>query len=436
MFIRLPLTAVGFLFACTALAGDWPQWRGPNQDAICKETGFLGAWRGKSLPPRVWVARNLGMGHSTPSVAGGMVFGMGAREGKDGIFALDEASGKELWFTAIDESKGVNQNNGPGCTPTYHKGMVYGVSNKGTLACLEARTGKPKWDVSFIKDFHAAVPQWGYDESVIVDEDRLICAPGSAEAAVVALAPETGKVLWKTPVPRPGTGFGYSTPVVATIHGKRTYVVLLGGDKDHKAGGVVGVEAKTGKLLWQYERVGNPVAAIPTPIVKDDLVWASSSYADGGSALIQIQSKGKDGFAVLEKQYYAKKKGEINNHHGGMVLVGDHVYFGNDQNQGGPTCVEFETGKVLWGGPAKAPTDCKGSAAVLYADGLLYFRYQNHKLALIRPNPEKLDVVGVYDLPEYDTKVPSWPHPVIANGKLFIRYADRMYCYNLVTDKS
>jgi len=441
---RMPLLAAGLLFAClaaTVRADDWPQWRGPNQDASSKENGLLTVWPKGGLPPLVWSAKDLGHGHSTPSVADGMVFGMGVRGGKegkggkDGIFALKESDGTELWFTPIDDSVGWNNNNGPGGTPTYFKGKVFAISNKGMLACLDAKTGKPVWSVSFGKEFGAGTPGWGFDESVLVDDGKVICAPGTAKAAVVALNPEDGKVIWKSEVPKPGSGIGYSTPVAATIHGVPQYVVLLGGDKDHKAGGVVGVDAKTGKLLWQYERVGNGTAAIPTPIVKGDLVWASSSYDAGGSALFQVTRDG-DAFGVKEIQYYAKKDNGVNNHHGGMVLVGDYVYFGNGQNQGAPTCVEFKTGKVVDGWPTKAPLGCNGSAAVLYADGLLYFRYQNHKMALIKPNPGKLDVVGVYDLPAYDTKVASWPHPVIANGKLFIRYSDKMYTFNVKADKN
>ncbi len=429
----LPLAAAALLAAAPAPRDaapgpfDWPQWRGPNQDAISKETGLLAKWPEKG-PPLVWTAKGLGAGHGTPSVAAGHIFGMGTRDKKDGMWALKEADGSEVWFTPLEDPKDGNQNNGPGSTPTYHAGKLYGVTNKGTLACLDAATGKVEWTKNYLKDFGSKVPAWGFNDSVLIDGDMLICAPSVPKAAVVALKPATGEVIWKAEVPKPGGGFGYSTPVKATIHGVPTYVVLLGGDKEHTAGGVVGIEAKTGKLLWQYEKVGNGTAAIPTPIVDGDKVWASSSYGEGGSALVQIVKDGAK-FTAKELKYYAKKGGGINNHHGGMVKVGDLVYFGHDQNQGQPVCVEFATGAIKWG-PDKALAGGSGSSAYLYADGLFYIRYQNHVTVLAKAEPEGLTVVSSFKPPE-PTKNAAWAHPVIANGKLYVRDQDRLFCFNV-----
>jgi hypothetical protein len=176
------------------------------------------------------------------------------------------------------------------------------------------------------------------------------------------------------------------------------------------------------------------VAQIPVPVIKGDLVWVSTSYG-GGSALLQIVPKDK-GFEAKELKAY--KKPELNNHHGGMVLVGDYLYFGHDQNQGYPVCVEFKTGEIKWGPEKKATAGGQGSAAVIYADGRLYFRYQNGTMVLIEPSPEELKVVSSFKLPAADIAkyAQSWPHPVIANGKLYIRDQNVMYCYNLKADGS
>jgi outer membrane protein assembly factor BamB len=223
-------------------------------------------------------------------------------------------------------------------------------------------------------------------------------------------------------------GQGYSSVVKATIHGVPQYLAMLG-----SGSGLVSVSTD-GKLLWQYKGVGasGGVAQIPIPIVKDDKVWVSCSYnpPGAGSALLQIVSKGAGDFDV--KEIKTHKKPEANNHHGGMVLVGDYVYFGHDQNGGSPVCVEFKTGEIKWG-PEKSPAGGQRSAAVLYADGRLYFRYENGVMVLIEPSPEELKVVSSFKLPAADQRSypQSWPHPVVVGKKMYIRDQTVMYCYDV-----
>jgi outer membrane protein assembly factor BamB len=418
------------VLAGPAPAADWPGFRGPNRDGLCTETGLLKEWP-EGGPKQVWSAKNLGFGFGTPSVADGKIFGIGTRDGKDGVWALKESDGSELWFTPFaDATKVLFQTNGPSGTPTFHKGKVLTVSLNGTLACLDATKGTPFWKKSYLDDFGGKVPVWGYNDSVYVDGDKVICAPGGSKAAVAALNLADGEVIWTTKVPA-GDGCGYSSPVKATIHGTPMYVVLLG-----KQSGLVGVHAESGKVLWQYKGTGasGGTAQIPIPIVKDDKVWVSCSYSapGAGAALLQIAPKSTDEFEVKEIKTY--KKEELNNHHGGMVLVGDYIYFGHNQTAGNPVCVEFKTGEIQWG-PVKPPAGGQKSAAVLYADGRLYFRYENGVLVLIEPDPKKLKVVSSFRLPPPDQQPPhldsSWPHPVIANGKLYIRDQTKMYCYDV-----
>lgn len=412
--------------AALAPAADWPAFRGPNRDGISTETGLLKAWP-MGGPKLVWTAKNLGLGFGTPSVADGKIFGIGTRDGKDGVWALKEADGSELWFTPFaDATKVFRQTNGPGSTPTYHQGKVLTVSINGTLSCMDAAKGTLLWKKSYIDDFGGTLPKWGYNDSVYVDGDRVICTPCGPKAAVAALKLADGEVVWTADLGPVGEGAGYSSPLKATIHGKPMYVVLLG-----QQTGVVGLDPETGKLLWQYK--GKPatggVAQIPIPVVKGDKVWVSTSYT-GGAALLQIVPKGSDGFEAKELKAYAKP--DLNNHHGGMVLVDGHVYFGHNQNDGKPVCVEFATGEIKWG-PERNSAGGNGSAAVLYADGRLYFRYQNGVLVLIEPNPRELKVVSSFKLPTADQQShpQSWPHPVIANGKLYLRDQTVMYCYDV-----
>lgn len=436
------MTSRFHLLACAALAGagvataaDWPGFRGPNRDGICTETGLLKEWP-KDGPKRVWAAKNLGLGWGAPAVAGGMIFGVGDRGGKDGVWALKEADGTEVWFTPFaDKATGLGgQTNGPASTPAVHNGKVYTVSANGTVSCLDAKTGKEVWAKSYVKDFGGPNAgrggvTWGYSDSVFADGDKIICTPGAKGAALVALNADTGAVVWKADVGAVGGGHGYSSPLKATFGTTPAYVAELG-----NAAGLVAVHADTGKLLWQYKGTAatGGVAQIPIPIVKDNAVWVSTSYG-GGAALLQIVPKGEGAFEVKEVKAY--KKPELNNHHGGMVLVGGYVYFGHDQNKGYPVCVDFKTGEIKWG-PEKresAVNGGSGSAAVLYADGRLYFRYQNGVMVLIDPSPEELKVVSSFKLPPPDQRshTQSWPHPVIANGKLYLRDQTVMYCYDV-----
>lgn len=426
MRLRLALFSLALASGGALTAADWPAFRGPNRDGISPETDLLKQWP-ESGPKQVWTAKNLGLGFGTPSVAQGMIFGIGTRDGRDGVWALKESDGSEIWFTPYGEvPKVARQSNGPGGTPTYHDGKVLTVSANGTLACMDAKNGKLLWQKSYLNDFGGRVPTWGYNDSVLVDGDHVICVPCGPQAAIAALKLTDGEVVWKTSLGPLGGGCGYCSPIKATFHGVPAYVVLLG-DRS----GIVGVHTETGKLLWQY--TGKPAtgstAQIPIPIVKDDRVWVSCSYG-GGSALLQITPKGDGTFDAKELKAY--KKPELNNHHGGMVLVGDYIYFGHDQNGGSPVCVEFKTGEIQWG-PERPPAGGNRSAAVLYADGRLYFRYENGVLVLIEPNPKELKVVSSFKLPPADQRShpQSWPHPVIVNGKLYLRDQTVMYCYDV-----
>lgn len=441
------LTIVVCLLAITTLsvaAADWPGFRGPNRDGICNETGLLKKWP-ENGPRKLWTAINLGLGWGTPAIADGVIYGVGNRDGKDGVWAIKEADGSEIWFTPFAAKAGelLPQTNGPASTPTIHNGKVYTVSADGTVSCLKARDGKELWSKSYSSDFGSqsvgkAGVGWGYCDSILPDGDRVICTPGAKGAALVALKADTGEVIWKTDAGEIGnpnvkgfSGQGYSSPIKAEIAGVPQYVVLLG-----NGSGLVGVSPQSGKVLWQYKGTAatGGVAQIPIPIVKGDKVWVSCSYS-GGSALLQIVPKGKDAFDVREIKTY--KKPELNNHHGGMVLVDGYIYFGHDQNGGSPVCVDFNTGEIKWG-PEKPPSGAQKSAAVLYADGRLYFRYENGILVLIEPSPEELKVVSSFKLPAPDQKSypQSWPHPVIVDGKLFIRDQTVLHCYDVKAAKN
>jgi outer membrane protein assembly factor BamB len=186
--------------------------------------------------------------------------------------------------------------------------------------------------------------------------------------------------------------------------------------------GIVGVDAN-GKFLWRYNRVANGTANISTPIVRGEHVFCSTGYGTG-AALLKLSKDSAGG--VKADEVYFLPANSFQNHHGGMILVGEHVYAGTGHNAGSPACVEFMTGKLAWPNERGPGT---GSAAICYADGHLYFRYQNGVMALIEANPKEYKLKGTFKIPEQQR--PSWPHPVVVDGKLYLREQGTLLCYDV-----
>ena len=414
MLPAMLLLAVGF----TAEPHDWPQWRGPNRDGQSRETGLLKEWP-KDGPPVAWNALKLGGGFSSPVVAAGKVYGTGYRKDQEVLWCLDEATGKELWATPLKDK--ADSGDGPRSTPTVANGKVYALGFTGDLACIDAASGQRVWQTSFTKDLGGRMMSgWGYCESPLVDGDKLIVTPGGDKAAIVALKADSGEVIWKTPVANAG-GAGYASPVRMKVGDTSLYLSLLG-----KSGGIVGVETETGKLLFRYTKVSNGTANIPTPLVQGDLVFTSTGYGDGGSALLKLNAS-SDGVTVEEKKRYTS--GELQNHHGGMILIGDNIFLGRGHNNGMPTCVAMKSAEIVWE-ESKSPAGGSGSAAIAAADGMLYFRYENGKVALIKADPKEFQLVSSFTEKERSGQ-PTWAHPALANGKLYLRDQDKLRVYDV-----
>ncbi len=399
---------------------DWPQFHGPARDSICREKGLLQTWP-EGGPKLLWTLEGLGRGYSTISIADGKLFTMGDRLDSSGsemqfVIVFDLQSRKELWATPVGPP---HTDGGPRCTPTVDGPLLYAIGTDGDLVCLETDSGKVRWRKNFVDDFEGKfMAVWKFSESPLVDGDRLICTPGGPDAMMVALNKHTGELIWKCALPEMGEkgvdGAGYSSAVAAEICGVRQYVQLVGR-------GVFGVEATTGRFLWGYNQVANTVANITSPVVRGDYVFATTAY-NTGSALLKIS---RDSNVFQADEVYFLKFRDFQNHHGGVVLVGDYVYGGHGPNKGDPACVELGTGKVMW----KERAPAKGSAGVLYADGHLVFRYDRGEVLLIEASPEALKIKGRFQAPDGDG--PAWAHPVIHQSKLYLRHADLLFCYDL-----
>ena len=419
LILSLGWTGVSLAADKTAAGpADWSRFRGPDCDGKCPETGLLQEWP-EGGPELLWKLEGLGTGFSSVTIVDGRIFTMGDVEvdGKESqcVMAFDLKTREQLWVTPI----GPPHSDGPRCTPTVDGELLYVVGTEGDLVCAESATGKIRWRKHFVRDFQGKyMMHWKFSESPLVDGEKLLCTPGGPEATIVALDKKTGEVIWKCAVPEIGgrgkDGAGYSSMIVAEIDGVRQYVQILGR-------GAVGVEAETGRFLWGYNRIANPTANIPTPVVRGDYVFVTTSYKTG-SALLKLTRNG-DGMDVEEVYFLGQK--EFENHHGGVVLVGDYLYGGSGQNQGVPVCLEFETGKIAW----TADPPGRQSAAVLYADGHLYFRYQDGLVALMEARPDEYRLKGTFRPPV--KKGPGWPHPVIHDGRLYLRDNDVLMCYDV-----
>jgi outer membrane protein assembly factor BamB len=304
---------------------------------------------------------------------------------------------------------------GPGCTPTVDGERLYVLGLGGNLVCLQVQDGSIIWQRSLTRDFGGTVPRWSYRESPLVDGDKVICTPGGRNATLAALDKMTGKTLWKSEVPA-GPSAAYSSVIAIDFKGQRQYVQLT-----HDA--LVGVAASDGKFLWEYQKPASRSGInCSTPVYHDGLVFAASAYGTGGG-LVRLSRSG--GGTSAKEVYFT---GKMQNHHGGMIFVDGCLYGANGGNEGGYlACLDFQTGKVLWDQRDRRGVP-KGSLAL--ADGRLYYRTESGTVLLIEPNSKRYIERGRFEQPDR-TNLPAWAHPVIANGKLYVRDQDVLFCYDV-----
>ncbi len=411
MKLSLVACALQLGFAALACAADWPQWRGPERTGVSQETGLLQEWP-ESGPGLRWKAE-IGGGYSSPAVVAGRVFLQTTQDNDEFAVALDEKTGQALWQAAIGK---VGKNRGPQypgtrSTPTLDGDRLYCLASDGELVCLEKADGKVHWRRHLKTDFEGRDGNWAYSESVLIDGNTLVCTPGGAVAALAALDKSTGDVLWKSVVPD-GDNAEYASIMIVGTGAAKQYVTFL-------RKGVVGVDAATGKFLWRYDHTIDPGANIMTPIVVGDRVFSSGSRTGGG--LIELH-KTDDGISATEL-YFSKNLGSGI---GGVVLVDGNLYGTTNSVM---FCAEFATGKVLWTDRGVGP------ASICYADHRLYVRgHTSDAMALVEATPAGYSEKGRFQQPDR-AKSPAWPHPVVANGGLYLRDQGNLLCYQVGSAK-
>jgi outer membrane protein assembly factor BamB len=415
---RLAAASLVLLPAIAAQAIDWPQWRGPLRDGHSTEALKNTDWE-KNPPRLLWTVEGMGQGYASMSIADGKLYTTGNTKDGQSVVCADAETGKVLWSTPVTEGEPKHGYEGSRSTPTLDGDRLYIVASDGQLVCLK-NTGDILWKRSFTDFGGQMMSGWGYSESPLVDGDQVVCTPGGKNAVIVAFNKMTGQDLWQTPMPdgaqKGKDGAGYSSIVVSEGAGVRQYVQMTGR-------GLISVRASDGQFLWGYDKVANDVANIPTPLVSGDYVFASTGY-DTGAALIKMKKKGEK---VLASEEYFIEPNVFQNHHGGMVLEGDYVYGGHGSNQGFPTCLNWKTGKIKWGGKLRGAG--QGSAALTAVGEWLIFRYQDGTLALVEATPKGYQLHGSF-MPAYQERE-SWSHPVVVGGRMYLREQDKLMCYDL-----
>lgn len=338
--------------------------------------------------------------------------------GKDGALSKDEfesyyvqsgVSGDgELTAAELRSAVGGYRNgmgDGPRGTPTVDGELVYVEGGNGDVSCLEASSGKTVWHVNLREGFGGSVPGWGYSESPLIAGNLVVVTPGGKQGTLLALDNSTGEKVWQSGDATEGAH--YSSPVLAEINGVKQIVQFA-------RESVFGVALEDGKLLWRYTAAANGTANCCSPIIEDNLVFASSGYGTGGG-LAKILPAGSTQQA--EEVYFEKK---MACHHGGIVKVGDYMY----SNSAGPLmCMEFSTGKIMW----QARASGKGSLCV--ADGMLYLLGEGHEVALAEATPEAYREAGKFKIQSHGR--PAWAHPVVCGGRLYIRDQESLTAYDV-----
>jgi outer membrane protein assembly factor BamB len=388
--------------ATTQALEDWPQWRGPHRDGLSAEKNLLKSWP-QDGPPLAWRVGGAGEGYSSFAVAGGRIFTLGARGDREYVVAFDAASGKRLWEVAHGSRFKNDRGDGPRSTPTVDGARLYVFGASGDLTSLDAASGKIAWTVNVIRDFGGQNIKWGFSESPLVSGDRIIVSPGGSGSAIVAVNKANGKLLWKSE----GDTAGYSSAVLHEVGGVRQAIVFTG----QRA---LGLNIDNGRVLWSYDRVANRVANIATPIARGNHVFLSSDYGTGAALLELTPSAG----AIAAREVYFTR--DMRNHHASSVLIGDYLYGFSSAIL---TAMKFDTGEVAWRDRSV------GKGSLVFADDRLYLFSEGGVAALAEATPTGYREHGRFSLET--GSLPTWTHPVVSNGKLFLRDQDTVYAYDV-----
>ncbi len=385
----------------------WPQWRGARRDGISQETGLLTTWPPEG-PPRVWQIDGLGAGWSSPIIVGQRLFITGDVDDDLVIFAFD-LDGNELWRTTNGRAWKGSYPGARACC-CYSEGHLYQLNAHGRLACLNAATGQETWSVDIIERFDAKNITWALSECLLVDQDRVIVTPGGKKALIAALNKRDGTTLWTTP-PLGDDLTSYSSPILFEHKGRR---VIANCSSAHG----FGVDADNGELLWTVPLKNPHKVNTATPIYGAGAVFYVTPYAEQGR-LYQLHLEDTPTHATEIWQ------APLDTVTGSGVLLDGTLYAAGYRKNKWWMGVDWKTGEI------KCQTKELTTGAAIYADQRLYCFDDKGAVGLLIPHANNLELAGKFQLVQKKRVSDAWAHPVLLKGRLYLRYHDSLYCYDV-----
>jgi len=387
--------------AAASDATEWPCFHGPNRDAKSPDFGLLKEWP-QGGPPLLWKYDGVGKGFSTVAVSGGTIYTSGDVGDRFVVFALD-MDGKPKWKIDHDAAWTKSSNLGARSTPTIDGGNLYIESGEGLVGCYDARTGAKKWTRQ-LTEFGGKPGSWGYAESVLILGNLAIVTPGGSKC-LVALNKLTGQPAWSSTGFSAGAQYGGCTAFTF----QNVPLIAAG-----TAGGLVCVDARNGALVFLNDFSAKNTANCPTPAYSDGHLFWANGYGKGGICMKFAAAGGR--INATE----AWRTTDMVCHHGGYVIDNGYIY---GDNGNGVTCLDLKTGKVMWKDKGV------GKGSVLLADGMLYlFGEGGGRAALATCSPDGMQMKGTFSV---QGSGPSWAHPVVIGGRLYLRYDTNLYCFDV-----
>ena len=408
------LALVLALAAASTAAADWPQFHGPNRDNLSSDTGLLKSWP-RGGPPRIWEAKGIGQGYSTVAIVGKQIYTTGQIDEDCVITALD-MDGKPVWTRANGKAWDKSYP-GTRSTPTIADGLLYHLSGIGSLVCLEADDGEVVWSTDILGRFGGRNIMWGLAESPLVFDDKVVCTPGGKEVSMVALDRKTGKVVWQCR--GAGDRPGYASPILVEYKGLGQIVTAM-------SESIVGVRASDGKLLWRYPHKVYADENITTPIFHEGFLIVSGCVRKGTTSL-ELDVSGDN--CSVSRHWHNRT---LDNKQGGILLVDGRIY-GYAEQLGRSTpwvCVDFKSGETVFKSAPVQSSYKSRMGSLTYADGMFYLYADNGHMVLAKATDEGFDVTGRLKL-EDPGKRPTWAHPVVCGGRLYVRYGDKLGVYSV-----